>query len=764
VSRGLFEKHKLIFLFNITLALLRAKTIGEDCGFCAEGMHFLLESSRKELAPSPLDWLSNMQWGAVELLSDKLDTFKPFADSIIETPQRFLEWFQKPNAEKEKLPMEWRSLDDAPFKKLLAIQCLRPDRLPAALVDFIRIVLPNGAAYSECDSDKNSYEVLEQIFADAGNTIPIYFILSPGVNVVADVDRLALKHRMTAGIDYHNISLGQGQDVFAQKALENGHKHGHWVILNNVHLMARWLIKVEKLLADYALKGSHKDFRVFLSSDPDTHIPVGILESCVKLTNDPPSGLKANLKQAFCAFSRNDYEEMDPRTKGIMFGLTHFHAIMLERRKFGPKGFNLIYPFSIGDLFNSASVLHNYMEHAPSKVPWDDLRYLFGEIMYGGHIINEFDRLLCATYLEHYMRDELLDEMELFPCLDDATSGLRAPATSKSYDTILEHIDTNLEGDSPLAYGLHMNAEVGFRTDQAELLFDTILRLSLQDLVSKQGPHSSQNRSEEVLKDILENYKDNRFDVPGLLASIDDMGPFENVFIQECERLNVLIDAMVSSLVELDLGFKGELTMSERMEELQLSLLKDAVPASWLRVAYPTMRPLKLWLADLAARYSQLLEWTNNPEVIPVVTWISGLFNPQSFLTAIMQCRAREKKSELDKMKIMTKMTKKMEAADFTEHSQGGAYICGLALEGARWDIGHSQVEPARPREMFSLMPVINCKAQSVVGRQDMRVFQCPVYMTQRRGPTYVFSAELRSKESKDKWVLAGVCLIMDII
>ena len=26
------------------------------------------------------------------------------------------------------------------------------------------------------------------------------------------------------------------------------------------------------------------------------------------------------------------------------------------------------------------------------QVPWADLRYLFGEIMYGGHIVNDFDR------------------------------------------------------------------------------------------------------------------------------------------------------------------------------------------------------------------------------------------------------------------------------------------------------------------------------------------------------------------------------------
>ena len=67
--------------------------------------------------------------------------------------------------------------------------------------------------------------------------------------------------------------------------------------------------------------------------------------------------------------------------QGILFGLCQFHAVMVERKKFGPKGFNLQYPFSVGDLVNSSSVLRNYMESAPAKVPWQDLRYLFGTLL-----------------------------------------------------------------------------------------------------------------------------------------------------------------------------------------------------------------------------------------------------------------------------------------------------------------------------------------------------------------------------------------------
>ena len=75
--------------------------------------------------------------------------------------------------------------------------------------------------------------------------------------------------------------------------------------------------------------------------------------------------------------------------------------MMLERRKFGSKGFNMMYPFSIGDLRDSAIVLQNYLDSnaGSGKIPWDDLRYIFGEIMYGGHIVDDLDRIFAKGFL-----------------------------------------------------------------------------------------------------------------------------------------------------------------------------------------------------------------------------------------------------------------------------------------------------------------------------------------------------------------------------
>lgn len=111
-------------------------------------------------------------------------------------------------------------------------------------------------------------------------------------------------------LSHHTTRIRMVQDVVAMSCLELAHRNGHWVILNNIHLMPSWLIELEKKLDEFALEGSHEKFRLYLSSDPSNAIPIGVLSRCIKLTNEPPAGLKANLKRAFANFSREYIEEV----------------------------------------------------------------------------------------------------------------------------------------------------------------------------------------------------------------------------------------------------------------------------------------------------------------------------------------------------------------------------------------------------------------------------------------------------------------------
>ena len=93
--------------------------------------------------------------------------------------------------------------------------------------------------------------------------------------------------------------------------------------------------------------------------------------------------------------------------KALIFGLVMFHSLICGRRKFGSQGWSKFYSFNDGDLTICGDVLHNYLAKY-ELVPYQDLRYIYGEIMYGGHITDDWDRRTNATYLEVIIRPEIM--------------------------------------------------------------------------------------------------------------------------------------------------------------------------------------------------------------------------------------------------------------------------------------------------------------------------------------------------------------------
>ena len=152
----------------------------------------------------------------------------------------------------------------------------------------------------------------EVSYQETGPATPVFFVLSPGVDPLKDVEALGKKLGFTLEQkNFHNISLGQGQEIVAENALDQASKEGHWVILQNIHLVAKWLSKLDKKLEQYSV-GSNEKYRVYMSAEPAAdraghNIPQGILESSIKITNEPPTGMMANLHKALDNFNQVSY-------------------------------------------------------------------------------------------------------------------------------------------------------------------------------------------------------------------------------------------------------------------------------------------------------------------------------------------------------------------------------------------------------------------------------------------------------------------------
>ena len=268
--------------------------------------------------------------------------------------------------------------------------------------------------------------------------------------------------------------------------------------------------------------------------------------------------------------------------------------------------------------------------------------------------------------------------------------------------------------------------------------------------------------------------------------------PYATVLITECSRMNKLCREVTRSLVELKLGLDGKIDMSPPLYAMMTAINKDVVPGrnrshpdlQWDLLAWPSTMSLSKWFLDLLRRYKQLQKWQQELEM-PLTIWLGGLFSPSSFLTAIRQSTARELQLPIDTLTLETYVTSfQMPDNKPIVAPEGGAYIHGLVIQGAKWmgaddedfiTVGNTQtggcLEDATVKELTDDMPVLYVRAMRVqpewtrtaVGylRNNDDVFECPVYNTSQRGSSFVFMATLGTMDPKAKWIKAGVALLL---
>jgi dynein heavy chain, axonemal len=168
---------------------------------------------------------------------------------------------------------------------------------------------------------------LAKSYKDSSITTPLVFVLSVGSDPVADFKKFADKMNMTKKCE--SISLGRGMGPIAEKMIEDALNRGGWVLLMNCHLATSWMPSLEAIVEGID-DTKHRDFRMWLTSMPTKSFPVSVLQNSVKMTLEPPSGLKQNVLSTYEAMDDAEFEGCTKPVayKKLLFGFAFFHAIV----------------------------------------------------------------------------------------------------------------------------------------------------------------------------------------------------------------------------------------------------------------------------------------------------------------------------------------------------------------------------------------------------------------------------------------------------
>jgi len=756
-SRALFEKHKLIFAFQLTVQKLQqeGKIDPAEFDFFLRGGQILDRSTRP---PNPCpEWLSEQAWDNVTEL-DKLPLFKSLAHSFEQNASEWRSWYRSDEPPPEKLqpPGDWQSNGKRDlFQQMLVLRCLRPDRVVFAARAFIAANL--GPQYVESPP----FDLLD-IYKTSSAVTPLIFVLSPGVDPLPMLQQLA---KQMGNHPLFQISLGQGQAPIAAELIEQGIKHGHWVFLANTHLSIKWLPELDKIVERIALlpaNARHPNFRLWMSADPTPQFPISLLQSSVKMTTEPPKGLRANMQRLYANITEEQFNRCrkPDKYRKLLFALCWFHSLLVERKKFKFLGLNVPYDFNDSDFAVCENLLSIYLDEF-DDTPFDALRYLIAQANYGGRVTDAIDRRLLDVYSLQLFTEGALS-VPKFPLSSLDTYYIPDDGPLESYRRYISSLP-KADADPPEAFGQHPNADIASQMDETKTLLSTIL--SLQPRTVVEGAKSREETVLELIAQLLEQIPPS-FDIKAVRQSRaheGDRSPLTIVLLQEMDRYNQLLSLVLRSLRDLQKGIKGLVVISPELEEMLECLFAAQVPPAW-HVAYPSMKPLGPWTRDLGQRIAQLTQWAASEP--PKVFWLSGFTFPVGFLTALLQLSARKNGVSIESLTWDFVVLSGSEQSLHMRPKEG-AYVKGLFLEGARWDADNACLAEPYPMELTTPMPIIHFKPVEQRKKSSKGLHACPTYIYPNRNgtpqqPSFLCEVDLKSGPRDSAfWTKRGVALLL---
>ena len=318
VCRSLFEAHKMLFSFMLCSSIAKGDKRLSDAYF-----RFLLQGNTAvELEkPNPCAedsgdgmWMSQKSWGDVLALS-KLPGFEDFDEEVSNRLHFFYKVYMAVDPVEELKEFSEGRYDT--FQTIMVMRCFRGDKLVEMIQGYI------GVEMGKRFIDPPPFDLMVA-YEDSVAESPLLFVLTPGADPMTELLKIAkpLGYTPENG-KLASVSLGQGQGPIAANAIEMAVDKGFWVCLQNVHLSESWMPELERICESITPETCHDNFRLWLTSMPHPKFPVYILQNGVKVTLEPPKGIRNNLKGRWLSLDK-EFVEDHPRAKEfskLLFGM-----------------------------------------------------------------------------------------------------------------------------------------------------------------------------------------------------------------------------------------------------------------------------------------------------------------------------------------------------------------------------------------------------------------------------------------------------------
>ncbi|KAJ1121057.1 hypothetical protein NDU88_009185 [Pleurodeles waltl] len=704
-------------------------------------------------------WVSADAWTECSRL-ELLPAFRHLRSSLVNRSCQWQEYFALSSSVIGPVPCDSHAHVTL-IQKAILWRTLRPAKLLAVISDLTTCML--GQSLSEDPENEIDSKYLHNRSSVPVVVLPRPTLGGPSTHPLYWIEQMA----KTQGHEGKLRVLSLGSPVSKAellKALQKGKAKGHWVVLNNCHLLDHWDqeavshmrelletcdggVAAKKLLK---LKGSdsrlarvsaedstskvHPDFRLWIITEGDAaeSLPAFLKQRAVKVFFDTPLELKSTLNRSFIQGFRHLSSQAPVQH---MLVLVLLHAILLHRQHYRGMAEAEVYHWTQVDLSAALGILERVWNLC------DDLEeamvFLAGSVIYGGHILNPEDEAAVLGVARQCLdtSSRMLPMRGIHSLLSALTCrSLSGFQVSESWiQQTQDRIQQLPVPADPVTFGLSEGVAERINTRRSQELLADLLRS--QDVWQPCHPAVPQADSVKILlSDCVARLKEMELEVNR--AGQGDSGcperPLRRFLLEECHHFAKIVCKLLTDLCCFQDQLLGEPGLCSKCDDIAYGLARGTVPKQWSM--YATARPqqtLLQWVQHLQRRQQLLVGYLDADPNYNMLYNLSAFQCPKRLLVAVMQERARSEHQDLDQYSIEAQVMQR--SVRPTSALQHAICLTGIEVRNALWDTRLCVLQETLSSQSCSIPEVwiraVRASAQECSMGSVFPKYLCPLYV-----------------------------------